>query len=142
MDYVKEAEKNVVRIAKHLSDMLKVLDAFSRFGNCFFGREGTDRDLFFDGLSKMRKAVYSKYIFMLSQCFHFVGVGGEDAKQYSFEQFKEHFGNEIYSITQFLDRYGEPMSWYNSDMEEEFRKQAKNRIFEKEEEFKDVRNWK
>lgn len=140
MDYVKEAEKNVVRIAKHLSDMLKVLEALSRFGNGFFHREENDKYLFFGGLRKMREAVYSKYVYMLSQCFFFAGVGEGDAEKYSFERFKDHFGDELYSITQFLDRYGEPMSWYSSEMNEEFRKQAKNLIFEKEEEFKDVRD--
>ena len=131
-NYVKEAEKNVVRIAKHLDDMFKVVDALERFGNKFFiYQNARDRDLFFAGVQNIRDALYSRYTFMLSQCFNFVGVGGEEAKKYSFEKFKEQFGDTLYSVMHFLDQYGNHPSWYAAEVDKEFRKQAKELIEKK-----------
>ena len=127
MDFVKEAEKNCVRIAKHMSDVLEVVKALENFGNRAFNE--FDREEYFDGISKIRRAVYSKFVRSISDCFLFIGVGGEDALEYSREEFKKHFGEEDrYSIMQFLEQYGHVLHSYPVADDEEFRKQAKERL--------------
>jgi len=130
-DHIKEAEKNCVNIAKHMDDMRKVTDALQTFGNRFFDRSlGNMQDDFFKGLQLMRNALYVRYIKALSDCFLFVGVGGKDAEEYSKQQFKELFSDDIYAVMHLLDKYGNQPSWYSSDDEKEFRKQGMKKVVE------------
>jgi len=125
--FIKEAEKNVIRTARSFEDLLKVLDAMNNFGNraC---HEFVGQKEFFDGLHQMRLAILKEYSHALSQCFIFVGVGGEDAAKYSREKFKEYFGEERMAIMHFLEDFGQrPSSWLRDD-EKEFQKQAKDKI--------------
>jgi len=131
-DLVKEAEKNCVRIAKHMNDMMKVVRALEAFGSRFFDElyEGTD---FQKGTRLIRDALYAKYMRSINDCFLFVGVGGKDAEDYSKEQFAELFGKEENAIMHLLDQYGNYPSWYEANKEKEFRRQAKKKLEEKRE---------
>ena len=128
MNLIKQAEKNVVKIAKDLSDMIQVIDSFATFGNRFFRQNSLEQTQFFEGLSMMRKATYYRYIETIAQCFMFAGVGGEDVKAYSVEKFKERFGEDRYVVMDLLDKYGGIPGHYKTADEEEFRKQAKEAI--------------
>lgn len=128
-DYIKEAEKNCVNIAKHMADMFKVIDALTVFGNRFFtARSGGTNGDFFKGLQLMQSALYARYTRALADCFTFVGVGGKDAEAYSKQQFVELFGDNTYAIMQFLDKSGNHPSWYTVADEKAFREQAAQKI--------------
>jgi len=135
-DYIKEAEKNCVRIAKHMDDMFKVVDALQTFGNRFFGnrflggRVDSGQDSFFRGLQLMRSALHSSYIEAISNCFTFAGVGGEEAAAYSKQKFVELFGDDTHAIMNLLDKYGNYPSWYTAADEKVFREQATQKIAE------------
>ena len=124
MDYVKKAEKNVVKVAKELEEFMRVLDCLAHAGNKMFQRE-EEKTEYFAGLVKMRNATYKRYCEAISDCFTLAGVGGEDVQKYAKEKFIEHFNPaKNHSIMNFLDEYGNIPSWYKSDVAEEFRKQA------------------
>lgn len=125
-DMIKEAERNCVNIAKEMTDMLEVLDTLRSFGNNFLDDYGIDgKKEYFEGLQMMRRSIYYKYIDMISRCFDFADVGGDEAKKYSREQFNKHFnGDTKYTIMQYLDRYGRIPASYVTEDEEEFRRQA------------------
>jgi len=128
-DFVKQAEKNCINIAKQMTDALEYFTAMANFGNRFLDNYTPEHKEYFHGLEIMRDAVYRKYVDMISRCFMFVGVGGEDAKEYSLEQFKKHFdGDDRYCVMQFLDQYGRVPSSYDSMKDAKFREQAKKRL--------------
>jgi hypothetical protein len=136
---LKEAEKNVVKIARFWQDMLKICDALNIVGNnaC---REHVARDDFFKGLNILRNAMYRELVHSMSDCFVFSGVGGKEINDFSREQFEKLFHNDPkeckFVIMNFLEQFGQrPSSWY-SDEEEKFRKQATEKIneFKKEKE--------
>jgi len=131
-DFVKEAEKNCVNVAKNMSDMLNVIKALERFGSKFFSYDSIEKSAYQKGVNLIREAIYARYIESISNCFLFVGVGGEDAAAYSKEKFKELFGKEENAIMQLLDEHGTYPSWYESDKEEKFREQAKKKLEEVE----------
>lgn len=126
-DYIKQAEQNAINRSRYFCDVIKVLDLLGRFGNAAT-REHVGRKEFFDGLGKIRNAVYAEYVDAMKDCFMFVGVGGVEALEYSKEKFEEHFGEDRYLIMNFLDQWGQlPGSW-SGKVEEEFKKQAKEKI--------------
>lgn len=130
-DMIKEAEKNVIRIAKTWEDALSFCDALNNFGNTMCN-EYIGRQEFFEGLHKIRSAMYKEYVTALSRCFCFVGVGGEDAKNYSKERFEKVFSNKQYEVMSFLDKFGHCPSSYKDHDEKEFRKQIDEKLEEKE----------
>lgn len=127
-NYIKEAEANVIRIAKSFEDFLSILDAFANFGNRMC-HQHIGKGQFFDGLSMMRSAIYKEYRNALANCFIFVGIGGEEAIEYSRKKFEEMFNeDERYVIMDFLDKYGQIPNSYDIEKEEGFRRQAKNAL--------------
>lgn len=131
MTFIKKAEKNVINISKELSDILEILDGLSRIGNRYLQIE-EDKKIYFEGLKNMRYAIYKKFVQSIAQCFYMVGVGGEEAKQYSREQAREIF-NGKYSVMQYLDKYGMIPGAWKGDDEKQFKKELKEAI-EKEKE--------
>jgi len=132
---LKNAEKNCVRIAKHMNDTMKVVEALERFGSRFM-YERFEGNNFQEGVRLIRDALYAKYIRSISDCFLFVGVGGKDAEDYSKEQFKKLFGDKQNAIMHLLDQYGNYPSWYKSDEEKELRKQGMKKLKNKKGEIK------
>jgi hypothetical protein len=61
-----------------------------------------------------------------SMLLAFISVGGDEAKKYSLEKFKEYFNEEDrMTVMHFLDKFGQvPLSYLVED-DKEFRKQAK-----------------
>ena len=125
MDLLKQAEKNVVRIARDLDDTLHIFKALENFGNKFFSSNRPEQEEFFRALRDMRHAVYIKYMELITNCFAFVGVGGTDAADYSREKFFERFGKNNYEIMSFLDRYGQIPHSYKVADEAQIREEAK-----------------
>ena len=129
MDYIKKAEQEIVKTAKAYEEMFNVLESLEQFGNraC---KDHIGKKRFFEGLQIMRDAVNSEYTHTIRNCFMFAGVGGEDALAYSKQKFKEWFGRDDTHIMSFLEEWGNLPSWYKTDVEEEFRKQCKEKIEE------------
>jgi hypothetical protein len=130
-DLVKQAEKNLVKIAASWEDAMKMLDALQGFGNKMC-HEHIGKDEFFEGLYKTRHAVYMEYIRAISDCFIFAGVGGEETTRYSREKFKEAFnGKERFCVLNFLDKHGHRPHRWTSEEDDEFRRQAGEVLKEK-----------
>jgi len=133
MNFIKKAEKNVVNTAKELSDSIEIFKALSGMGNMIKNEEGKNK--YFDGLSKMRTAIYEQYIEAISNCFIFAGVGGKEAQKFSRELFKKRFNpNDRIVVMNFLEKWGHvPRSWKIVD-EKILRDEAMQLIEEYEEE--------
>jgi hypothetical protein len=126
-DMFAEADQNVVNVARSLADMSEVLDSLGIFGGRFFGYdEGGKR--YREALCVMRDEVYRKYCEAITRCFCIVGVGGEEAADYSREQFEKMFGTDRRAIMQFLDNNGRhPHNWSGIE-NDEFRQQMAEKI--------------
>lgn len=126
-DLVKQAERNLINTAKTFEDVLQLMDALNHFGNAAC-HQYVGQEQFFEGLNKMRMALLNEYSHAMSQCFIFVGVGGEEAQEYSREKFMDYFGEDGITVMHFLERFGHmPNSWNIND-EKEFKKQARSKI--------------
>jgi len=120
----------LVNICKEFDDLMNIFDAIAAFGNKFC-HEYIAREKFFQGLNLIRDAAYTEQSYAIRNCFSFVGVGGKKAIEYSRKRFEEIFDeNERCSVMHFLDKYGRIPFTYMAEDEEEFRKQAKERIKE------------
>jgi len=126
--FIEKAERNLVNICKMWDDVDCFTDALQTFGNRMTHEYIGKKD-FFDGLQLIIRAISAERADAIAKVFCFVGVGGEEAKEYSKKQFEDIFGekNHIkYSIMHFLDKYGQTPSWYSEEDDKEFRKQAKD----------------
>jgi len=131
-NYIKEAEQNVVNVARAYQDFLDVLDALAVFGNNYCN-EYIGGKKFFEGLAMMREAAYHEYTNASMNAMMFTGVGGEEATKYAREKFERAFGKRDgikYSVMQFLDQYGRHPGSYMTNDEEEFRKQVDEKLKE------------
>ena len=125
---LKQAEQDAVNRAKEMSDMLQVLDALAHAGGRMFQIPDQVED-FSKGLGLLRKAFYAKYTHAIVDCFRFVGVGGEEAKAYSREQFEKLFDKESrYCVMRLMDKYGNVPSSYRSAEELVLRNEAKEAL--------------
>ena len=123
--YIKEAEQNAINQAKYCQDVLSVIDALQTFTSRYMDDRKARKAC--ETLHEYRNYVYSEMNDRLARCFMFVGVGGKEAEEFSFEQFKEHFGEGRYAVMQFLDEGGQHPSCWNGE-EEEFKQEAKDVI--------------
>jgi hypothetical protein len=128
-DLIKEAEANVIKVAKAWSYALEFCDALASFVNNMCN-EYMGKEQFFEGLQIMRGAMYHEYVNAIRNCFLFSAVGGEESKKFSLEMFKEAFRDEPmrYTVMQFLEANGRVPGSYKTDDEKEFRRQAKEAI--------------
>jgi len=124
---IKQAEKNVLKTAKELQIVLEMMDNLAHFGNSVM-HDWIGKNEYFEGLKKMRSAIYAEYTQAIVNCFSFVGVGGEDVIEYAEERFAEVFSlndsDTNYAIMHFLENWGRLPSRYKSEDQKEFRKQA------------------
>lgn len=125
---LKQAEQNVINNAKYCQDILKIVEALEMFSYRYM--YDSDIDEAIDALQKFRNTVYKTMNEHLVRCFMFVGVGGEEAEKFSFEQFKEHFGDNRYCVARFLDKAGNLPSCWSSEDEEQLRKEVLEKINE------------
>jgi len=129
-DPIKEAEQNVLRLSRVWLEINSMLDALGSVGrNMTHDRIG--RDKFFEGLDLMRQGVLLELAHALSQCFHIVGVGGEDVLRFSRERLREVFDEkDRHNVMVFLDKYGRWGGGYLVAADEEFRRQVKAKLGE------------
>lgn len=128
---IKEAEKNIIHICKDMHFYQDIVLALRKSASSLFERNAnTDyADKFYEGIDLLLQAIYARQNELLSQCFIFTGVGGEDAKQYAFEQFKRRFDEKAQmEIMSLLDSCGVPMHSYLIDTEKKFRKDAREAV--------------
>ncbi len=126
--FVKNAERMCINRAKEMTDMLAIVDALAHAGGRMFKTPYQIED-FSEGLRLIRRSFHDKYVQAIADCFHFVGIGGEEAKKYSKEKLNETFGKEDrYCIMHLLDQYGNTPDSYNGNDDEEFRKEIKNKL--------------
>ena len=131
-DYIKEAEKNLVNICKVFDDAMQFVDALQLFGERYCN-DYIGLPEFREGIQKIKRALNAEHANATRNCFMFVGVGGEEAKKYSKEMFVDAFDDSDIpmGIMHFLDKYGKHPSWYYDKDESAFRKQAKEKLKEK-----------
>jgi hypothetical protein len=117
-----------------LERFMRILDALANFGNKVIRSNSSAyhaADLYFDGLSKMRIAVYDVMCRKLADCFMFSAIS-EEIRDIALENLKKQFGkdeNEItYCVMQFLENWGNlPNSWKTKE-EKAFRKEILKEI--------------
>lgn len=125
---IKQAEENAINQAKYCQDVMQIIDALQNFTNRYM--DYGDREKALTSLHEYRQAVYSELNERLARCFMFAGVGGKKAKEFSLEQFQNHFKDDTYCVMQFLEANGQhPSHWYSKD-EEQFKKEAQEKISE------------
>ena len=129
MSLVEQAEKQLVKDAKHYEDLLRVIEAIGSFGSraC---HEYVGREDFMDGIRLLRIAIMKEQHRALSHCFIFAGVGGGEAEKYSREKFKGYFidDEDRYAVIHFLEEFSHmPTGWLVED-EEKFREEAKEKF--------------
>jgi hypothetical protein len=128
-DLVKQAEKNVVNLAKELQLVLNFMDDLANVGNRLC-RQYVGQEEFFQGLKLMRNAIRKEFCEAIRDCFAFAGVGGEEAIQYAKKEFLRMFkaddtGKLPYSVMQFLETWcHHPGKYYAAD-EEKFKEELK-----------------
>jgi hypothetical protein len=127
MNLIKQAEQNVINIAKSFQDFYQIIEAMEFFG-IQFCKEWIGKENFFKGISLIRKAINAEQNNAIANCFVLSGVGGEAAKQYSKEMFEKYFDSKSqYNVTHFLDKYGQLPGWKLDD-EKGLRKEAQELI--------------
>ena len=127
--YIKEAEKNVISQAKFWTEFISFIEGMSHGINDKL-ESRTARDKFAEGLNKLREAARDEQQFALARCFALVGVGGEEAEEFSKERAKLLFGGK-YSTMQWLDEWNRlPSSWMTAE-EEAFEKELQDKLKDK-----------
>jgi hypothetical protein len=133
-DLIKEAEENIINQAVFFKDLLSIVEFFNRVGYRYFPQyENRDKDDYFKGLYMMRDALQSQYVTKHANLLGFVAIGGEKAKEYSLNEFKSMYGENVeerYMIMHLLNKYGAVPNGWVSDDEKEFRKQIADRLKE------------
>lgn len=125
---LRQAERNVVNRAKVFDDIFLLLDALQNFGYKFCS-EFYGLPKFKEGMKLIREALKNEHYRAISDCFNFVGIGGEEAAEYSREQFKKYFNDtDRVMVMHFLDKYGRIPSSWEVEVEDRFRREASERI--------------
>jgi hypothetical protein len=116
--FLKQAEQNVINQARAWSEALVFVDALYNFGSnaC---HEWIGKKQFFEGLQMIRNAMYAEQADAIRNCFVLSGIGGEEAKAFAREKFKESFGGK-YCVIQFLNAWGHMPSSFSPKDEKEF----------------------
>lgn len=131
MDYVKQAEQNILNVCLHLRGLNEIIDIL-RFRSSKYCDPNRKRyKKLQKGFDMIAEAMYDEQCEQVSKLFMFAGIGGEEALKYSRNEFKRIFSeNERMMIMDMLDKNGRtPNSWF-TEAENEFRKQAKELIEE------------
>jgi hypothetical protein len=130
--WIKEAEQKALNEAKYWNDFLVFLDSIqykvSALVDDDYGNyEGSPKSKFNKAFHDLRHAAYSQQQVVLARCFALVGVGGQEAEDYSKERAKKVFSDD-YSVMQWLEtNHRLPSSWRTKD-EEEFRQELKESL--------------
>lgn len=124
---LESAEKQIVNSAVATSDMVKIVHALRNAAYKFIPEKRLPKAL--GALDTFLDQVYSSHVEHESNLLVFVGVGGEEAKKYSLEQFKKYFNeNDQYMIMHFLQSNGSYPSGWSKEEEEKFRQEAKDKL--------------
>ena len=123
---IKQAEKNLVNVCKAHDDIYELVDALTRFCDRYV-EDWAGRDDTTQGLYLLRCGLDKSLSANVRKLFTLVGVGGEEAAEYSREKFRKLFGNDEkrYTVMHLLDQYARIPHSYKVDTEKEFRKQGK-----------------
>lgn len=128
--YLKKVEENLLNIVTELQVAREYVEALQRFGNHVFRDQyGSDYhgevEKFEKGIDLIYRAISMRYNEKIADCFKFVGLS-EKLEQFSREKLKEHFSTEngeVYSVMQFLNKYGNRPNSYYANEENEFRQE-------------------
>ena len=125
-DLIKQAEQNILNVCRAHEDIYELVDALTRFCDKYV-EEWAGRDDTTQGLYLLRCGLDKSLSANIRKLFTLVGVGGEEAREYSREQFRRLFANEEsrYNVMHLLDQYARIPHSYKVDTEKEFRKQGK-----------------
>ena len=126
MDLIKQAEKNLVNVCKAHDDIYELVDALARFCDRYV-EDWAGRDDTTQGLYLLRCGLDKSLSANVRKLFALVGVGGEEAIEYSREKFCNLFGDnkKRYTVMHLLHEYGTVPRSYKKEVDEEFRKQGK-----------------
>jgi hypothetical protein len=129
-----QAVKKLKETVLELERFMRILDAMANFGTKVIGYTGSTNNaanLYFDGLYKMRNAVYEVMCRKLADCFMFSAIS-EEIRDIALESLKKQFGTDENGtkncVIQFLEDWGNlPYSWKTKD-EEAFREEISKEI--------------
>jgi hypothetical protein len=127
---IKEVERRVIETARFHDDVLKAIDAFANLGR-IMRYDQTLYAEFHAAIAQLRSAVYKNQAFALKTCFELVGVGGEQAAQYSRDRMRELFVSNTTggkrSLLHFLESMNSiPTSW--EEDEKQLRKEFEDAL--------------
>jgi len=130
-DFLKEAEQNILNRVKDMEMSLSLMGAFTQRYSSVMRDQYAEE--FREKMNEARKVLYASFCETITDLFMFTGVGGSEATEYArekmIERFKDEEGAIRYSIMGLLERNGES-SWYKSEDEKAFRKQANEKLKE------------
>ena len=113
---IQTAQQQIFDLVQELDDMKSFINALSEAGARLFIRASSTHKDFFDGLKLINQALNAKYTDALSMCVPLIGAGGEAAKKFSRDRFRNIFGAGDKQVLAFLDKYGNmPDHWDNQD---------------------------
>lgn len=126
MKHIKQAERNVINQAKFFTDALEMFSSMHR-GMARFSSDHVGGQDIRDGLHKVMLGLYKEQQHAMARCFSIVGVGGEEAAQFSRDRAKQVFGQGMHVIPWLDQWFGAPGSW-SADEELAFRKELKDAL--------------
>jgi hypothetical protein len=127
-DILKQAEQNVIKIARAFQDAIKVLNATTRFSSVYCHEHVARKD-FETAIYNAQNALLREFEYAISNCFLFVGVGGKESIEFSRELFEKVFSEENRAcVMQFLNDHGQYPSFYKQSDDDSLREAAKQKL--------------
>jgi len=119
---------NALNLVAELDSLQSVLYGFNTAGRCIFNKDDDNKSKFFDGLNKMREAIYSRHCEALANCFPFVGTMNEDMIGFARETFVKRFGDKSMEIMSFLETYGTIPHAFSGSKRDEWQREIDNSL--------------
>jgi hypothetical protein len=101
--HIKLAERNALELVREIGQAMKFLDGMAAFGNTVT-HEYIGRNEYFEGLAKIRSAIYAEYVYAISRVTPFAWQDGSDAQKFAKKFMRERLGGE-FEIASFLERW-------------------------------------
>lgn len=120
---IKQAEQNVINVSKEIQELMKVLESV-RFACNKYLEWGDDAKEYNEAWIKIYRLMSLKYYQNIDKSFCFAGIGGEKAKEYAYEKFKEYFKDDK-CVEIFLNTQGVISNSFKYERSDELKKEAK-----------------
>lgn len=123
MSLIQEAEQNVINVSKEIHELMKVLESVRYACNKYL-EWGDDAREYNEAWIKIYRLMSLKYYQNIDKSFCFTGIGGDKAKEYAYEKFKEYF-NDDRCVENFLNKNGITPDSFKYEKSDNLKKEAK-----------------